>query len=149
MSRSQMSLISAAGLLPLLAFRDATMSNTPASDDTTRPPEPPRTLHADIALLQSLLSQGEPEGGEPDVTELLRRLETADGIATGVEGRLDEIMSSLDDLLGALEHSRQAEAISEEVTNARDGDAVLREELTVSITQEEQREGQTGGGDES
>jgi len=125
------------------------MSSTPASDDTTRSPEPPRTLHADIALLQSLLSQGEPEGAQPDVTELLRRLETADGIATGVEGRLDVILSSLDDLLGALEHSQQAEAISEEVTDVRDSDAVLQEESTVSITQEEQGEGQTGGGDES
>jgi hypothetical protein len=36
---------------------------------------------------------------EVDVSELLTRLERADGMAKGVEGRLDEILEDLDRLL--------------------------------------------------
>jgi hypothetical protein len=35
--------------------------------------------------------------------EALARLESADGIARGVEGRLDELLGTLDDLLTSLE----------------------------------------------
>jgi len=36
---------------------------------------------------------------EVDISELLSRLESADGMAKGVEGRLDEILEDLDRLL--------------------------------------------------
>ncbi|KAH9854377.1 hypothetical protein C2E23DRAFT_71423 [Lenzites betulinus] len=60
------------------------------------------SLQADIDLLSNLLSQNVDES-DPDVVELLRRLETAEGIADGVESRLDGIMDHLDNLLHDLE----------------------------------------------
>ncbi|OJT13965.1 hypothetical protein TRAPUB_9504 [Trametes pubescens] len=60
------------------------------------------SLEADIALLSKLLSQNADES-DPDVVELLRRLEAAEGIADGVESRLDGIIDHLDDLLSDLE----------------------------------------------
>ena len=68
-----------------------------------------RTIDNDIALLTSLLSSTNAEGADehdldgPEIQELLRRLEAADGVAQGVESRLDEIIGSLDGLLGSLE----------------------------------------------
>ncbi|KAI0658294.1 hypothetical protein C8Q70DRAFT_934262 [Cubamyces menziesii] len=62
----------------------------------------PSALEADIALLSNLLSQNVDES-DPDVTEMLRRLEAAEGIADGVESRLDGIIDHLDDLLNDLE----------------------------------------------
>ncbi|KAI9067220.1 hypothetical protein FKP32DRAFT_1588860 [Trametes sanguinea] len=60
------------------------------------------SLEADIALLSNLLSQ-ETDESSHDVTELLRRLEAAEGIADGVESRLDGIMDHLDSMLSELE----------------------------------------------
>ncbi|TFY50561.1 hypothetical protein EVJ58_g10997 [Rhodofomes roseus] len=65
--------------------------------------QPRNTLDADLALLQTLLAQGQNDESEADVAEILRRLETADGIATGLESRLDDIMGNIDTMLGALE----------------------------------------------
>jgi hypothetical protein len=62
-------------------------------------------LESDISLLSGLLSSAStnedesPEG----IAELLGQLETANGIAMGVEGKLDDIIGHLDDLLSALE----------------------------------------------
>ncbi|KAI0352236.1 hypothetical protein OH77DRAFT_1428784 [Trametes cingulata] len=82
------------------------------------------SLEADIALLSNLLSQNLDES-DPDVAELLRRLEAAEGIADGVESRLDGIIDHLDNLLGDLEtrtapnqggsHAVAATAAEEEV----------------------------------
>ncbi|KAH9837363.1 uncharacterized protein C8Q71DRAFT_598392 [Rhodofomes roseus] len=65
--------------------------------------QPRNTLDADLALLQSLLAQGQNDESEADVAEILRRLETADGIATGLESRLDDIMGNINTMLGVLE----------------------------------------------
>lgn len=40
---------------------------------------------------------------EVDISELLNRLESADGMAKGVEGRLDDILEDLDRLLESME----------------------------------------------
>lgn len=59
-------------------------------------------LEGDIARLSALLSQGTP-AKEADVAELLRGIETADGMAQGVEAKLDEMLNNLDQLLASLE----------------------------------------------
>ncbi|KAH9929768.1 uncharacterized protein B0H18DRAFT_174079 [Fomitopsis serialis] len=81
-----------------------------AQTNGTQSTQPRSALDADIALLQSLLSQehnDEPES-DLDVAEILKRLETADGIAAGLESRLDGIMGSIDSMLGALEPACRA-----------------------------------------
>ena len=65
-------------------------------------------LKADIDLLRSLLKDdtvsGDPDAlDESTIQELLQKLETADGIAQGVESRLDDIIDNLDGLLESLE----------------------------------------------
>lgn len=89
------------------------------------------TLDDDIALLTSLLAQsGGGEEGDiegPELQELLRRLETADGVARGVESRLDDIIGNLDRMLGGLEtaggsdqsHTAQTGAVAD--TSEQDG----------------------------
>lgn len=59
-------------------------------------------LEADIAQLSALLSQDTPEGNA-DVAELLRGIEAADGMAQGVEKKLDDMLNNLDRLLASLE----------------------------------------------
>jgi hypothetical protein len=51
------------------------------------------------SLMPELLSVGE----EADVVELIGRLDSADGLAKGVENRLDDLLSGLDSLLATLE----------------------------------------------
>ena len=82
------------------------------------------SLEADIALLSNLLSQNVDES-DPDVAEVLRRLEAAEGIADGVESRLDGIIDHLDNLLSDLE----ARATSEQGTDATQSSTV--EEVAV------------------
>jgi hypothetical protein len=59
-------------------------------------------LNANIAQLSSLLVQ-KPVEGDTDVAELLRTIETADGMAQGVESKLDSMLENLDNLLVSLE----------------------------------------------
>ncbi|KDQ51136.1 hypothetical protein JAAARDRAFT_103360, partial [Jaapia argillacea MUCL 33604] len=60
-------------------------------------------------ILTSLLSisqdstSDETTLSDQEVAELLRRLETADGLARGVESRLDSVIDELDGLLASLE----------------------------------------------
>jgi hypothetical protein len=69
-------------------------------------------LDADIAQLSSLLSQ-EPVGRDPDVAELLRTIEAADGMAQGVESKLDTMLENLDNLLASLEVKAGAKDVTE------------------------------------
>lgn len=73
----------------------------------------PPTLDADITALAAFLSATsdssitgtETENRElsrEDVAALLQQLERADGVARGVENRLDEILNGLDGLLGEI-----------------------------------------------
>ena len=61
-----------------------------------------RSLDADIALLGKLLSDDVDES-DPNIEELLKRLEAAEGLADGVESRLDAMIGGLDQLLSDLE----------------------------------------------
>lgn len=82
-----------------------------AQDDTKPGAEPVNlstSLESDMAMLASLLTQPqddlpESDADDPQVTELLKRLTAADGVAKGVEERLDGIIENLDLLLTALE----------------------------------------------
>ncbi|KAJ7754992.1 hypothetical protein DFH07DRAFT_496872 [Mycena maculata] len=61
-------------------------------------------IEADVAELNELLSRDTlDDAGEASVAELLARLESADGVATGVENKLDVLLGNLDNLLAALE----------------------------------------------
>ncbi|KAI0673987.1 hypothetical protein C8Q78DRAFT_665125 [Trametes maxima] len=77
-----------------------------SKEDKTKHKLPGRSsaspLEADIALLSNLLSQKVDEY-EPDVAELLRRLDTAECIANGVEERMDGIINHIDSLLSGIE----------------------------------------------
>ncbi|KAL1950901.1 hypothetical protein VTO73DRAFT_50 [Trametes versicolor] len=90
------------------------------------------SLEADIALLSKLLSQNVDES-DPDVVELLRRLEAAEGIADGVESRLDGIIDHLDNLLSDLETQTAAK-------QGESGDTAVaqveEETIIVASTQE-------------
>ena len=68
-------------------------------------------MESDLAFLQNVLSQ-EVDASQPeDVEELLKKLEAAEGLAEGMESRLDGIMGNLDKLLGDLgAHEVQADA---------------------------------------
>lgn len=73
------------------------------------------SLQADIALLASLLSSDESEEvDDANISELLRRLDTANGVASGVESRLDEILNNLDGLLGTLEQETAKDTAGQE-----------------------------------
>jgi len=74
------------------------------------PPPQDSSLQADIALLASLLSDdANEEIDDTSISELLRKLDTAHGVASGVESRLDEILNNLDGLLGSLESAAAAD----------------------------------------
>jgi site-specific recombinase XerD len=62
------------------------------------------SIEADIAQLNQLLSQESlDDADEASVAELLARLESADGVAEGVENKLDALLGNLDSLLASLE----------------------------------------------
>lgn len=99
----------------------------------------PEGLKADIMLLRSLLKDdaltADPDGGdEPGLEELLKKLETADGIARGMESRLDGIIDSLDGLLESLE------AQTEEVEATRLDSTAVVEDASGVIVQESHEE---------
>ena len=91
------------------------------------------SFDADVALLTSLLSQSsthpsadgdvvdERDIEGPELQELLRCLETADGIARGMESRLDDFIGNLDRMLGSLERAK--EGTGEELGEAGTKDA--------------------------
>ncbi|KAJ3525165.1 hypothetical protein NM688_g8447 [Phlebia brevispora] len=101
-------------------------------------PTIPASLKADIALLRSLLQNdaltGDPENAdEPGLEELLQRLETADGIARGVESRLDDIIDHLDELLEGLEpHSGELGRIQEQTAVVAEEITLVEEERSIS-----------------
>lgn len=59
------------------------------------------------------------DADDPQVTELLRQLIAADGVAKGVEERLDGIIDNLDILLSSLESElRSSETLELDKTKA-------------------------------
>ncbi|EPT03424.1 hypothetical protein FOMPIDRAFT_74696 [Fomitopsis schrenkii] len=114
-------------------------STNGTSPNGTQSAQPRSTLEADVALLQSLLVQDPNfEESDLDVAEILRRFEAADGIATGLESRLDDIMGNLDSMLGALEPKGQI--VEHESVVVRQGDVVVEEEHVVAVETTERAE---------
>ncbi|KIJ22220.1 hypothetical protein PAXINDRAFT_30873, partial [Paxillus involutus ATCC 200175] len=61
-------------------------------------------IESDVTLLGSLIAESDQNPtNDSELSELLARLDTADGMARGVESRLDEILGTLDNLLTSLE----------------------------------------------
>lgn len=80
----------------------------PDSSDKSNPSPAQITasIEADIAELSELLSKETlDDAGEASVAELLARLENADGVAKGVESKLDALLGNLDNLLASLEQN--------------------------------------------
>jgi len=106
------------------AFVIACAPQSPMSSDKKTPEQPNQTpsLEADISTLASLIAStttattngdrtDDPEAvdggkieelGVEEVEELIRRIEAANGIADGVEDKLDGILEHLDGLLSSL-----------------------------------------------
>jgi hypothetical protein len=67
------------------------------------------------------VEEGEEETPEElreleELEELLRRLEGAESIASGVEGRVDTLLATLDDLLGTLDETSKPQEVEGAVT---------------------------------
>jgi hypothetical protein len=62
---------------------------------------------SELAFLQQVISSSESteEGTDGDIFELLKRLDSADGVAQGVESKLDKLLDNLEGLLEGLEAS--------------------------------------------
>ncbi|KIJ66458.1 hypothetical protein HYDPIDRAFT_166679 [Hydnomerulius pinastri MD-312] len=70
----------------------------------TRQPSQTNGLESDVRLLCTLLEGGNRDPtDDSELAELLARLDSADGVANGVESRLDELLGTLDNLLSSLE----------------------------------------------
>ncbi|KAG1742720.1 uncharacterized protein EDB91DRAFT_1247527 [Suillus paluster] len=97
------------------------MSNNNTTDTETNGPSNSKldsSLEADIAHLSNLVINGSLDGSNEteDLIEILARLESADGMAQGIEGRLDDILGTLDDLLTSLEADDEAKIMENEKT---------------------------------
>ncbi|KAF7303116.1 hypothetical protein MKEN_01275100 [Mycena kentingensis (nom. inval.)] len=65
------------------------------------------SMEADLAALSALLTSDKlDDAGEANVDELLARMDDADGVAKGVENKLDGLLANLDNLLAALEEKQ-------------------------------------------
>jgi len=97
-----------------------------SSDDTKSSSdfkESNSSLEAAVVSSASILVQTQDhkpdDADDPQVTELLRQLIAADGVAKGVEERLDGIIDNLDILLSSLESElRSSETLVLEKTKA-------------------------------
>ncbi|KAJ3476203.1 hypothetical protein NLI96_g11316 [Meripilus lineatus] len=78
---------------------------SPNASTDKQPPRSGQALETDISILASILSKStaSSDAEDIDVAELLSQLETANGIAEGVESRLDGILQHLDGMLHSLE----------------------------------------------
>ncbi|KAG6831964.1 hypothetical protein H0H87_003299 [Tephrocybe sp. NHM501043] len=71
-------------------------------------------LTADLARLDSLLSKTElTEEEDVDVATLMKRLESAEGMAGEVEGRIDDILAKLDGILEEIDVPEKKESAVE------------------------------------
>jgi len=93
------------------------------------------------AHLNTLLSNNSSDdsNGTDDLMEILARLESADGIATDVEGKLDQLLGTLDNLLTSLETRNEDTPLEDErrVT-------VEAEQVTVIATESNPSESALG-----
>jgi hypothetical protein len=92
----------------------AAMSSDKASEEPN-PTQLTASIEQDIAELNELLSKETlDDAGEASVAELLARLESADGVAKGVETKLDALLGNLDSLLAALEEEKADTSVQED-----------------------------------
>lgn len=87
--------------------------NQPAADEPHSIPNgtnssarsPSNTLASEVALLQDFPSPppSAEDGAGSNIAALLKQLDSADGVAQGVETKLDKILSNLEGLLEVLE----------------------------------------------
>ncbi|KAJ7204387.1 hypothetical protein GGX14DRAFT_646875 [Mycena pura] len=76
-----------------------------------KPSQITSSIESDLAELNELLSKDPgtlDDLDEASVEVLLARLEGADGVAKGVENKLDALLGNLDSLLAALENNDDA-----------------------------------------
>ncbi|KAA1471599.1 hypothetical protein DENSPDRAFT_799718 [Dentipellis sp. KUC8613] len=78
------------------------------------------SLEADIVYLKEVISsQPSDENADVNLAALLRHLETATGVAEGVEERIDGIIENLDMLLDSLERESEKDAESKEAVSSK------------------------------
>ena len=89
----------------VLLFASPAMSAAKATSDNPAPPAQQQgtALDNDIDSLSSSLSDLLSASEESDVAELLKSIDSADGLARGIESRLDSLLGNLDGLLTTLE----------------------------------------------
>ncbi|KAJ6520186.1 hypothetical protein C8R45DRAFT_51868 [Mycena sanguinolenta] len=94
----------------------STKPNTNADDGAnTTPAQLTASIERDVAELNELLSKETlDDAGEASVAELLARLESADGVAKGVENKLDTLLGNLNNLLASLEDEKAAQDSSQQ-----------------------------------
>jgi hypothetical protein len=80
---------------------------TPNDTNSSMDPSSCNKLASEVAFLQDVLSSPPPTEAESgsNIAALLKQLDTADGVAQGVESRLDKLLSNLEGLLEGLEAS--------------------------------------------
>ncbi|KAL4250274.1 hypothetical protein ABKN59_003148 [Abortiporus biennis] len=91
-------------------------------------------VETDIALLSALLTKFPADAesvDEKDIAELLRQMETADGIARGMESRLDNLIDHLNSLL----HSLEEEGGVKPQESQQDVVVVEQETIIVEVTE--------------
>ena len=83
--------------------------NTAPANGVSKDNSSQSALASDIALLSAILSRSADPTDETDIAELLRQIDSAHGVAEGVETRLDGVIDNLDTLLDSLEsHASQS-----------------------------------------
>ncbi|TFY55418.1 hypothetical protein EVG20_g9324 [Dentipellis fragilis] len=86
------------------------------------------SLETDIVYLKQVISsQPSDENADVNLTVLLRHLETASGVAEGVEERIDGIIGNLDMLLDSLERETEKGAGSEVGASSKPADKDSKE----------------------
>ncbi|KAJ7103183.1 hypothetical protein B0H15DRAFT_942680 [Mycena belliarum] len=94
-----------------------------ANGSDPKSPQITASIEADIAELSELLSKDTlDDAGEASVAELLARLESADGVAKGVESKLDSLLGNLDTLLASLEKDGASDHPSSEAPASQSTD---------------------------
>ncbi|KAG2365465.1 hypothetical protein BDR07DRAFT_1607451 [Suillus spraguei] len=88
-------------------------------------------LETTLAHLNTLTGSTEEE----DIMKILERLDSANGVAKDVEGKLDGILGTLDDLLTSLSKTYAEASIAEETISTE------TERVTVSSTESKTTDG--------